>query len=110
MATVRGPCHGDRKPDSENVFHYPANLAIRVLIGAALLFSGCAETRIYQNGQLVACIQGDCTNITITWPGGGSFHADTLNHSVATAAAYTGSTAVIGAAATGVVAGLRAAP
>lgn len=78
---------------------------MKLLFLAVLLFSGCAETRIYQQGQLIACIQGDCTNVTIIWPGG-SFHADTLNHSPATAAAYTGATAVVGSVGSAVVSGL----
>jgi len=73
------------------------------------LLCSCAQTRIYQNGQLVACIQGDCTNVTVTWPGG-SFHADTLNHSAPTAAAYTGATAFAGGVGAAVVSGLLAKP
>jgi len=73
------------------------------------LLCSCAQTRIYSDGKLVAAIQGDCTNVTVTWPGG-SFHADTLNHSTATAAAYTGATAAIGAVGTAVVSGLIAKP
>ncbi len=75
----------------------------------SLLICGCAETRLYDNGQLVACIQADCINVNVVTPHM-NFHADTLNHSTATAAAYTGTAAVVGAAASGVAAGLLAHP
>ena len=71
--------------------------------------SGCAQTIIFEDGKPIACIQGDCTNVTVkgryTY-----FHADVLNHSAATAAAYTGGTAVVGAVGTAVVSGLIAFP
>jgi len=75
----------------------------------ALFLCSCAQTRIYDSGQLLAVIQGDCMNVTVK---GGTtyFHAYTLNHSAATAAAYNGSTAVIGAVASGVVSGIVAFP
>lgn len=69
---------------------------------AALFLSGCAETRLYEHGQLIAVIQGDATNVTLTTGNGFTFHADTLNHSTATTAAYTGVGSVIGAVAGGV--------
>lgn len=64
---------------------------------------GCAETRIYENGEMVCCIQGDAENVTLKTYRGGTFHADRLTHSSATAAAYTGATAAVGAIASGVV-------
>lgn len=73
------------------------------------LFSGCAQTCISQNGKQIVCIQGDCTNVTVKWLGG-TFHADTLNHSAATAAAYSGATSVVGAVGAGVVSGLLGKP
>lgn len=79
------------------------------LILLALLLCGCAQTIIFEDGKPIACIQGDCTNVTVkgryTY-----FHADTLNHSTATAAAYTGATAVVGAAGSAVVSGILAFP
>lgn len=82
---------------------------MKSLVFFLLLLNGCAETRIYDSGQLLAVIQADATNITVrgqtTY-----FHADTLNHSAATAAAYTGSTALVGGVAAGVAAGLLAKP
>ena len=73
------------------------------------MFTGCSETRLYQQGQLVAVIQGDCTNVTVTWPGG-SFHADTLNHSAATQAWGTATAGVVGAAGLAAVGALRVVP
>jgi len=80
-----------------------------LLLGAGLLLCGCASTRVYDQGTLVAVIQGDATNVTVT-SGNSSFHADTLNHSPATAAAYSGSAQVVGAVGSAVVSGLIAAP
>lgn len=82
---------------------------MKLILALAFLVSGCAETRIYDQGRLLAVIQADATNITVrgetTY-----FHADTLNHSVPTAAAYTGGTALVGGIAAGVATGLLARP
>jgi hypothetical protein len=64
-------------------------------------FCDCAQTRIYRDGQLAAVIQGDAANVTFR-SGDVYFHADTLMHSTATTAAYTGAAAMIGAVTTGV--------
>ena len=60
-----------------------------------LLLTGCAQTRLYEHGQLVAVIQGDATNVTVD-SGSFHFHADTLNHSSATTATYAGATGLVG--------------
>jgi len=74
-----------------------------------LMLCSCAQTRIYENGKLLAVIQADATNVTVrgehTY-----FHADVLNHSAPTAAAYTGATAAIGAVGSAVVSGLLTKP
>lgn len=74
-----------------------------------LFLCGCAETRIYEHGQLVALIQGDAVNVTIR-TATGYFHADQLTHSVPTGVAYGGVSKVTGAVASGVVSGLLAKP
>jgi hypothetical protein len=68
-----------------------------------LLLCSCASTRIYENGQLIAVIQGDAQNVTIK-TAHTQFHADVLMHSTATRAggeivgtAVTGATSVAGA-------------
>lgn len=69
------------------------------------LLGGCAETRLYDHGRLVAVIQGDATNLTIR-SDTLYFHVDTINHSTATAATWTGITKSItglGAAATSAI-------
>lgn len=75
----------------------------------AVLLSGCAETRIYENGRLIASMQGDYTNVTLktdhTY-----FHADIIDHSKATAATYTGATALVGGIGAGVATGILAIP
>lgn len=76
---------------------------------AVMFLCGCASTRIYDQGALVAVIQGDAMNVTVV-SGNASFHADTLNHSAATAAAYSGSAQVVGAVGSAVVSGLIVAP
>jgi hypothetical protein len=80
---------------------------VRTIVLIIMFFCGCTSTRIYDRGTLVAVIQGDATNITVN---NGTFHADTLNHSSATAAAYSGSAQVVGAVGSAVVSGLIAAP
>lgn len=55
------------------------------MIVLALALCACAETRIYENDHLVAVIQGDATNVSIS-TGKTSFHADRLNHSQVTLA------------------------
>ena len=74
------------------------------------LLCGCAQTRIYENGQLVMAMQGDATNVDFRTGNGTYFHADVITHSTATAAAYTGLTAGIGAVSSGVVSGLLVKP
>ena len=74
-----------------------------------LLLTGCAQTRLYEHGQLVAVIQGDATNVTVR-SGDFCFHFDTLNHSTATAAAYTGAASLVGGVGTAVVGGLMTVP
>lgn len=73
------------------------------------LLTSCAETRIYDGGQLAAVIQGDATNVTMK-TSNIYFHADTLNHSKATAAAYTGGTTLVGGIGAAVASGLIAIP
>lgn len=66
------------------------NAAGRPVVKASLpillsfLLCSCAETRFYENGNLVAVIQGDATNLTITTCNGSRFHCDSINHSIAT--------------------------
>ena len=74
-----------------------------------LLLSGCAETRIYERGQLIAEIQGDA-QVLIIKTDHTYFYVSGLDHSKATAAAYTGATAVVGSVGTAVVSGLVAKP
>jgi len=66
------------------------------LLIAVIALMGCTSTRIYEKGQLVCAIQGDAVNVTFRTGSGTYFHADTLTHSTATAAAYTGGTALVG--------------
>lgn len=80
----------------------------RLTLVLLVAFTGCAETRLYEHGQLVAVIQADATNISIATGSGFSFHADTLTHSTPTQAGYTGVTQVTGAVAAGVAGGLIA--
>ena len=75
----------------------------------ALLLCGC-ETDIFEHGQLVARIQGDCTNVTIRTSSGGYFHADTLNHSIPTTAAMSGTAKTVGALGSAVTSAILAAP
>ena len=76
--------------------NYHSTFSVRCVALVALMLCGCTETRIYENGQLVLAMQGDATNVTFRTGRGTYFHADTINHSAATAAAYTGGTALIG--------------
>jgi len=65
----------------------------------ALLFQSCAETRIFEDGKLVAMTEADCTNFNLRTYKGGTFHADSLNHS-APIKAYGGEVAsIVGTAA-----------
>lgn len=73
-----------------------------LLLVLLVVLTGCAETRIYEHGQLVAVIQGDATNLNLSTGNGFSLHADSLIHSTPTSAAYTGATKVIGGVASGV--------
>ncbi len=73
----------------------------------ALFLCGCAETRVYDRGILAAIIQGDAINVTINTEHG-SFHADSLNHSVPTTSAYNGAAKVTGAVGTAVAGALMA--
>jgi hypothetical protein len=82
---------------------------VRSIVLIILFFCGCTSTRIYDRGTLVAVIQGDATNVTVN-NGNVAFHADTLNHSSATAAAYAGSSQVVGAVGSAVASGLLAVP
>ena len=80
-----------------------------LVLAVGLLFCGCAETRIYDRGDLAAVIQGDATNVTLQTKTV-TFHADTLNHSAPTAAAYRGGAQIISATGSAVVSGLLAHP
>lgn len=80
-----------------------------VLIFCLLFLCGCAETRIYSNGQLACVIQADATNVTFK-DHGVYFHADTLTHSTATHAAYTGAGSVVGALGTAAALAAKAIP
>ncbi len=75
------------------------------ILALAVAVTGCAQTRFYEQGQLVAAIQADARNITIRTANGSSFHADELNHSAPTEAAGKAYGSVIngaiGAAVTG---------
>lgn len=71
----------------------------------ACLTTGCAQTVVYYpSGQKAVSIQADASNVTFKGQGV-YFHADTLNHSEPTRAAYSGIGTAVGAVATGVVAG-----
>jgi len=63
-------------------------MRLTILALLCLLFVSCAQTPIYDRGRLVACIQGDASNVTIKTPTL-YFHADALNHSAATRASTT---------------------
>lgn len=60
------------------------------------MLAGCAETRIYDQGQLACVIQGDATNVTFKTGSGVYFHADLLNHSKPTGTAYAGGASLVG--------------
>ncbi len=64
---------------------------------------------MYEDGKLLAVVQADATNVTVrgryTY-----FHADALNHSAPTAAAYSGGTALAGGIGAAVVSGMIAKP
>ena len=83
----------------------PINLIYSIL--SLLLLCGCAETRIYENGQLVFAIQGNATNVDFTSCRGTHFHADSINHSIATQAWGTAAAQTVGAL--GTAAGVAAA-
>ena len=80
------------------------------LLILSVLLIGCAQTRVYENGNLVFAMQGDGTNVTFQTARGTSFHADAISHSAPTAAAYRGATALVGGVGSAVVSGLIAAP
>jgi hypothetical protein len=73
------------------------------------LMVGCAQTRLYDHGNLVAVIQGDATNITVR-SDALYFHADTLSHSTATAAVFSGMTAMVGGLGAAVTSAIIAIP
>lgn len=75
----------------------------------SVLLCSCAETRIYSEGQIACIIQGDATNVTFR-SGDVYFHADAINHSTATDAAYNGVGKVITGIGAGVTSGLLAHP
>lgn len=79
------------------------------LLLLSFFLCSCAETRIYDDGRLLAVVQGDATNVTVRGRCA-YFHADVLNHSAATAAGYTGGTALVGGIGAAVVSGLIAKP
>lgn len=67
-----------------------------LLIALLLLASGCAETRVYDNGKLAMVIQGDAWNVCYQAKDC-YFHADVLNHSESTKAMGSMATGAIGA-------------
>jgi len=57
---------------------------MKILCALAFLFCGCAHSKFYHNGALVADIQGNFATLDVSKDGG--IHATGVNHSTPTRA------------------------